>query len=70
MPDKIQDNQSRTGAIPRQQVQEALRLRELTRPTTLPEITPDTGSTTGIMPIVSEPDDEAAPRDSDAPAGK
>ncbi len=70
MPDKSQDNQSRTGAIPRQQVQEALRLRELARPATLPEVIPDTGSTTGIMPIVTETADETAPRDTDAPKGK
>lgn len=70
MSDKTQENQSRTGAIPRQQVQEALRLRELSRPTVLPEVTPDTGSTTGIMPIVTEAPDETAPRDTDAPKGK
>lgn len=46
-------------------------LREaLERPTTLPEMPPTTGATTGVIPVVTEGSDKTAGRDNDAPTGK
>lgn len=41
--------------------------REPPRPRSLPELSDEHGSTTGVMPILRDPDDDSAKRDEDMP---
>jgi hypothetical protein len=58
---------SKTGVIRRSNVEPATQ-RDPERPTTLPEMH-DKGSTTGVLPVVTEGEDRSAERDNDAASG-
>ena len=66
MPDRPKDSSTKTGKFPA--VGDEPRLEhEPKRPSSLPEIS-EAGSTTGIMSVYREANDESAKRDEDQPA--
>jgi hypothetical protein len=67
MPDQNPDENSPTGEFPRFEGEPRLE-REPKRPKTLPEVSGDNGSTTGVMRVYREGQDETAKRDEDQPA--
>lgn len=64
---KRRQSKSKSGLMPRP-VLEPEDSSEPPRPSTLPEM-PDSESTTGAMPVVSEDEDSPTERDEDAVAG-
>jgi hypothetical protein len=67
MPDR--DDSSPTGEFPRFEGEPPREEREPKPPKTLPEVSGDyTGSTTGVMRIHREGQDDSAKRDEDQPA--
>jgi hypothetical protein len=58
---------SKTGVIRRTNVEPSTQ-RDPERPTTLPELH-DEGSTTGVLPVITEGEDRSAERDNDVAAG-
>jgi len=57
-----------SGLIPRSDLEPNTN-KEPPRPTTLPEFR-DIGATTGIMPVITEGDDNSAERDDDSADGQ
>lgn len=67
--DKRRQAQSKSGIIPRPNFEPFI-IRESKRPKVSDEqVNQDEGSTTGVIPIVTEGEDRSAERDSDAVAG-
>jgi hypothetical protein len=65
MPDKVNEQNTRTGEIPRVGAEPRVRYEPAIPPATT-DAEP-AASATGIWRIVSEKDDDSAPRDSDQP---
>ncbi len=72
MPDKIKNAASKTGEIPRDEIEPLLR-RNTPRPQRIPERflnAEEQVSKTGVMPLVTEEPDDDVTRDEDSPAGR
>lgn len=58
-------NPSRTGAVPRTLIEPLLNREPVSHVSALPAIPEDDGATTGYITMVSEDEDNSAPRDVD-----
>lgn len=64
-----QQASSKSGVIPRPVVEPETR-REAPPPETLPEADENASATTGVLPVVSEGEDQSAERDDDNASGQ
>ena len=68
-PDRKPNEKTQTGEFQFPQFEDEPRLeRESQPPKTVPEVSGDNGSTTGVMRIYREGQDDSAKRDEDQPA--